>query len=184
MISPQRYQPDRCENTGPDLETMRHHGLMVTGVLSYGLYFQYSMKSFKSKQKCEDAPESRSHVGFVQHSLHLPQKMYNCPCSHLESPRFTELLCKVQEWRQSQPLPLSSLLWEQAFGSILWLSSEVCLTVPLECLAMHLHFLRSWCDSVRLWTWHRREDGHTHSSPSSRSLPNQAVQHWGIVAQS
>jgi len=144
---------------------------MVIGVLSYGLYFRYSMKLFKLKQKCEDAPESRSHVGFVQHSLHLPQKMYNCPCSHLESPRFTELLYKVQEWWQSQALPPSSIFWQHAFGSIPRPSSEVALMAPLEGPAMHLRFLRSWHDSVRLWTWYRREDKHTHSSPSSRSLP-------------
>ena len=30
MISPQWYQPDQRENTEPDLETMRHRGLMVT----------------------------------------------------------------------------------------------------------------------------------------------------------
>ena len=150
---------------------MWHHGLIVTGVLSYGLYFRYSMKLFKLKQKCKDALESRSHVGFVQHSLHLPQKMYNCSCSHLESLRFIELLCKVQEWWQSWALPPSSMFWQHTFGSIPRPSSEVALTVPLEGPAMHLHFLRSWCNSIRLWTWHRREDRHMHSSPSSRSLP-------------
>ena len=38
MISPQQYQPDWRENIEPDLETMRHRGLMVTVSPTRNLY--------------------------------------------------------------------------------------------------------------------------------------------------